>query len=405
MPYRSRVMGGFTPHMDSVRFTYYPSTYQDSTSVRGKSGQQKTFSDYVTPNFFRVIEEGRVVNSPMSSVDISHSHAPRSLEIKRNVTTQGTWSGYKCSAGSAIVTALGDSPPLPIGIDISNLETGAITEAYANVSPPDIQGLVAIKELRQTVSMLANPLRGISKALYQGKLGYYQKGDIHKKGRFIADQFLQMKFGILPMIQDIAGIMTALKRAADSQERVTARASSSDSETLSGAEYKSYVDGIMTLKAVVKSQSTNVSVRAGVLYAHQIDLDIALGLTATDIPAAMWEALPWSWVYDYLVNVGDVINALTPKAHTRELAAWCSTKIETQCVTECNYFALSDAAKQSQWSILQSPVGGTSSATYLVKGRSPVGRNRVGLSYKTRISPGHVSNLLAIVLQKLSKLR
>jgi hypothetical protein len=40
-----------------------------------------------------------------------------------------------------------------------------------------------------------------------------------------------------------------------------------------------------------------------------------LGLRAEDIPNAIWELTPWSFIIDYFTNVGDLVNAVSfPKA-------------------------------------------------------------------------------------------
>lgn len=52
------------------------------------------------------------------------------------------------------------------------------------------------------------------------------------------------------------------------------------------------------------------------------------GLNADSIPIAVWEALPWSWLVDYFVNIGDVL-----KARNRTLAVPSHACVMTQFVT------------------------------------------------------------------------
>jgi hypothetical protein len=50
-----------------------------------------------------------------------------------------------------------------------------------------------------------------------------------------------------------------------------------------------------------------------------------MGLRLSDVPSALWELVPWSFVVDRFVSVGKWLDAITPKPNVRILGTWTTT--------------------------------------------------------------------------------
>jgi hypothetical protein len=55
------------------------------------------------------------------------------------------------------------------------------------------------------------------------------------------------------------------------------------------------------------------------------------------IPAAIWEIIPFSFVVDWFVNVESFIRAVTPKADVHRLAEWVTIETEREEMFTANY--------------------------------------------------------------------
>jgi hypothetical protein len=53
------------------------------------------------------------------------------------------------------------------------------------------------------------------------------------------------------------------------------------------------------------------------------------GLHLSNLPSSIWEAIPFSFVADWVINLGDWIRAVTPKAGVKILATGVTVKKRT----------------------------------------------------------------------------
>jgi hypothetical protein len=142
---------------------------------------------------------------------------------------------------------------------------------------------------------------------------------------FIGDNWLAYRYAYRPIVQDIQGGMDALFRLQEPlTNRFTARGYAADT-------YTHNLDWSTGLFDYTKSTKTDISVRTGVLYEQSGTFD-PYGFGAAEIPIAVWEAIPFSFVADWFVNVGSFIGALTPRAGVTRLATWTTTKTKSTTI-------------------------------------------------------------------------
>lgn len=184
-----------------------------------------------------------------------------------------------------------------------------------------MSGPVFLGELRETVMMLKRPLAGIRDLVsgYTNDLRKRRGRSRPSMQRALADTWLEYSFGWSPLISDVKSIAETLARA---QRAIPPRSAvkafgeykQADPDTLTYADdngaaipyYRHQMSGYTTmviyrcgLKGVVNSPPVDLTDRLISLSGFQIQ---------NFIPTA-WELLPWSWLADYVTNIGDIIEA------------------------------------------------------------------------------------------------
>lgn len=305
------------------------STSSRSTTFDYPQGSLESMSDMVIPGYRSRSAKGEIFNNPMSKYT-----AERKVEVG---TFVGGWR-YKstdsaahrhCSdhyresvpgAPGALNAHGSETGHLGGDIDLQNLIVSAGTQAASNVDTPVFAGATFLAELRETIHFLRNPLGSFNNFLRDAKRSKNRTASGRAKvlGKFIEDNWLSYRFAVRPLVRDIDNAAVAIKQTVhgDQPKRQTARGSATDSESPT-------VSGVCTDTRYEYTQhtSTTVSVRAGVLYEFLRSPD-TFGVDLKDIPVAMWEAIPYSFVVDRFLNIGSFIEAIQPKAGIRQLAAW-----------------------------------------------------------------------------------
>lgn len=288
-----------------------------SSAIRDCLGTLVEMNDTPTPNFYKLQKEGQIINNEMSRVETSVSGFDAGWKIFK----PSTGSGAEC-LGNWTMQRYG--PPTHLALpDYSSLISEASTSARAMVVPPDVQGLVSLAELGKTLSMLRHPVHGLRDLIDRVGRGRRKTSanDIRKAAE---SSYLEMRYGWRPFLLEIEAIAEALVKEYSKRLTARARRTQEDSVTSSwtGTTSNMYIEFSQTT-------SRTVEVRCGLLYEHTLDLGGTWGMRLSDIPAAAWELVPYSFVLDWLVNTADLINALVPKAGVRTLACWTTVRETT----------------------------------------------------------------------------
>jgi hypothetical protein len=298
---------------------------------------------------------GQLVNSPVSSKKCTFSIVAKT-GWGHQFPAAGSGGVYKGEAtwGMGLwLEPLGFEPPAEL-VPVSTMTTAAITKAMANVNSPVVQGLAFVGELQQTIDLLRHPFGALSKFFAKplkvqktyGKLkigkkrqgyGYTTKWQINRNAAIgaLASQMLAFNFGVKPLLHDIEGILEALVFKHPEVLRQTARGVQTSSDSSFSTAYA--VSGFLEVPYRIDVVE-DVIVRAGVLYAFKGEsLGASLGVRLADIPAAAWELLPWSFVLDWIANVGDIVSGLTALCTNDLLTQWVSItrkQVLTRTITD-----------------------------------------------------------------------
>lgn len=136
----------------------------------------------------------------------------------------------------------------------------------------------------------------------------------------MSDIYLAIRMGILPLISDLQG---ALKILSDNKAfRRTARGQQVFSKTASDIQYVGERFG--KTWSVHRQVTRMMTFRSGILYESSV-LGRTLGQLGLTRPlSTVWESLPWSFVADWFLQVGNWLDAIQPSGASKTLAAWDS---------------------------------------------------------------------------------
>lgn len=307
------------------------STQQLTHTTLKENGEYKWMSDVVVPNFFRKREDGQVFVNQMTSA------SEKWTNVNFNTFKYALKAGKTCVAGLERIKEADISyslPSVPAHLTVSNLDSflvEASTEAAGNVSSPDVEGIVELVELRKTAPLLSGPLKGLMRLRSSLLSSRDYRTFIRKSGlpdapgsgaKFLASNWLKYRYGYLPLIRTADTILGGdLGRVQRRTARGTANHSSSDTIASNRTD-------VLWNTSISAARQLQLSCRAGVLYNDGTMYD-PFGFRARDIPSAVWELVPYSFVVDWFTNASEYIRAITPKSGTHILGRWYGYELVT----------------------------------------------------------------------------
>lgn len=322
--------------------------------------------DIVTPGYKQLVAAGQLINNRYTSVkrtlaggdsgdiDVEWKSGARQANLLINGAAYR--DGCDVSSGSA-------TPPLP---NRSNITKYAQTKALSGVEAASLQTGVAIAEFRETMRMLVSPLRSLlrwhenAKKEYARDLKNYGRKALETKSKIRTDRYrmkvlranakgldketkslleryinrgsdaadlvLSYNLGWKPFMNDIDQLLNKIP-SLEVQERRWSRAMREQDTTDVVYSTHSTAYGTNRIKAEIK---TKVKIRAGVLYQDRFEASHHFGTRLADIPETVWEAIPGSFLVDYIVNVGDYLGALRAQAYSKNVLFYTSEEISCE---------------------------------------------------------------------------
>lgn len=316
-------------------------------------GTERSMNDFLEPNFHQRKLAGEIMNHPMSSMKVEAEGVNgHSWEINYTPSCTGKpTSTIKRIWGTSVrnSTYLAEATSITrddIGAVASDLQNLVGTQVFASVLEPEWNLPLFAAELDKTFKMFRPSITKFQQTLGRAQKDYYrwkrQGGSVYAKAmtvtnmanglqNWIASNWLRYRFGILPLIYDWEGFNTVVENKALSP-RLTARAKSvfmlDELTDTVICDLDTYFSHYMDRKS-----NCTVTVRGGLLYEHNMKLFDRIGYNVSNVLPTAWELVPFSFVVDRLVNIGNLLAAMQPKVGVVELARWTKTTIQT--VDEC----------------------------------------------------------------------
>lgn len=314
---------------DTRTYCEDPSTTNNWTSNGYFNGVEEVTVDTVTPGYRRLIQDGRIINNYFKTTKTSMAYSPQSWNLDYTDPNCPTYTGWitqnsNSSYGAKLHDYVLSIIPDDTDTAISDAIRVASTGAAANVVRPDFMGLLELAEFNKTLKLLRSPILDLENQVLDAQRSWRKHNRRVTRSRrkslrqFIADNWLKYRYGFTPLVlssQELLELAFGEKKA----PRLTARSSSSGESEAS--DVSDTVGASFDVTSTIQA-SNSFSVRAGVLYEHEFSVVQDSGLSLRELPSVAWELIPFSFVADWFVNVGDLIQAVTPKAGLNVLASW-----------------------------------------------------------------------------------
>lgn len=235
-----------------------------------------------------------------------------------NSAVQTTWH-YEFDGHPSYLS--GPSAPSPPGSVTTRVTNRCITKFLdaCESARSTFEAGQDIGEYKETLESIHHPLHSL-----QTKLVTYleslkkakQKYPSHSLPKVLADTYLEWRFGINPLVSDVAAAIADAGRYRFPTIPVKASASElyagTNSPIRMNQGYTSIFNPTQNLKSNSKySVRYKGAIRSGADASGRIGMAQAWQLLPRNFLPTAWDLLPWSWVADYFTNVGDMIRSLS----------------------------------------------------------------------------------------------
>lgn len=297
------------------------------------------------------------------------------------------WFPYVCYLGSTA------GAPLNVGSAISNSDVEDLisevsTKALADRGNSQNNLFESIAEYRQTLSLLKNPLNSVHTVLSRAS-------GVLKKGGDISSAYLIFRYGVMPLVKDVTGIIQGLEKKVGNM-RVTTRASGSISQ--SGYVNKSFNAGAFVFNYGIQT-SDSLVVRAMSLDEYFVSKTQNIGFASKGLVTLPWELIPYSFVFDWFVNLGDYIKALVPLPSLKNLGMCLTTYRARQSLYQSE-----SCTAAGGYTMLLNPSGSCFSSV-VQKSRTPSLVPKVIVKSDFRFdSAVRTADAVALIVQRMSSI-
>lgn len=168
-------------------------------------------------------------------------------------------------------------------------------------------------EIRETIRMLRSPFKqGINLLTSMLRSGKTFRGPVKAS----SDLWLQYRFGILPLMADVEGVFKLINKSAQKEHVGSSRVYGASSVVQVEPWGATPVFGAPLTGTITYEQRAEVIVRFGYLHqamgaslAKQDDFMKSF-LNPRDLPSTAWELIPFSFLVDYFINVGAILESV-----------------------------------------------------------------------------------------------
>lgn len=306
---------------------YYPSAYE---------GSEDSISDVSHPGYKRQMRRGELVMGPMFLSKTNRSYASGICSgyvplFKETWDHHGDLVGH-CRSASTL------NPH--IGADITRLTQIAVIKAYAKMKQSAVMSGEILSDLASTVSMLRRPF-GNSVKLLRSMIKKRDKllSRGYTLARASSSAWLEYRYGWQPIALDIDTLVKeGMRYSSNLNRRLVVRAgekelgkfTSSFSDRAGDAGWSPPL--LFTGKV---SSSFDLASSCGIFFdvlcKNEADkVAKIIGSRSPDLLPTVWEKVPYSFVVDWFVNIGDWIQAIVPDPFTNVVSSWATevSKIE-----------------------------------------------------------------------------
>jgi hypothetical protein len=288
----------------------------DPPVTRETSGGHWSRTSSVTPGYFRITRRKPRGSLPMNAFSYDAEEHHGSSGIDRVKTTQLFSGDVETVIQEEVGFFINDANDLLQSTDPSifvDLDLKAKAKLLSGLKQQTVNLAVAVGEGRQTVNLLTQKamqiarsglaLRKLDFAGAAKALGVPPRGDASRRSRYqtVAQNWLELQYGWKPLMSDIYGAAEFLARQNYYQIRSRLRSSSSRPDTR-------VVLDVQPTRIVNTTRSNTYTVTYVVYFSEPHGGNPATSLGLTNPLSVAWELVPFSFVADWFLPLGDYFN-------------------------------------------------------------------------------------------------
>lgn len=264
-------------------------------------------SGYIPPSFYSLYRN--TISSDLDGYYLAESKPLSGGSWKTTQEYRGHVYGADRSNGWTTATGF-----VPTGVPQS-LRDRAFTQARLNLKDQKVNLGVAFAERAATARMIGDNASQIARAFRALKKGRFKKAARElgianpgkPRGREVTQRWLELQYGWKPLLQDVYGAVDALARRDKHDFIVSAKGTVTER-----------IDEVVTLNRsapdIIRGVRTTKGMRGTFVRIDAIPGDGLLrplnSLGMTNPATILWETVPYSFVVDWFLPVGDFIDSM-----------------------------------------------------------------------------------------------
>lgn len=329
--------------------------------------------------------------------------------------TSGNWSkweGYVGSSGrfNSLNHFNSTMSEVTANLTDSAMAQAALVAARSRMKNKKVDLGVAYAERKATSRMLGDNARRMARSVRELRRGNFRNaaralGIIHDPGKprgsNWTNHWLQLQYGWKPLLSDIYGSCDALSKREQSDWRVTAKARRNDSYTAKVSTTPggtTYPTSNYDAWSGVAERQRGVFVRIDALPDNDLTMSLSsLGVTNPLLVA--WELVPYSFVVDWCLPVGNWLNSLD--ALLGYTSAYTSTTYYNKTLWEDR--GVSRTNYTSKWGFVKNNWYGSKQLLRISRSASSGVPLPTFPSFKDPRSLGHMANGLSLLAQAFGR--
>jgi hypothetical protein len=367
-----------------------------STEGGALVGEVKTMADIVTPNFHKLQAKGHLIFNPMHSrsdesaiVEAGHGYTRKQFPTPACVISgQSYFSGMEIDGpylakglNVGVVKAL-PTPDMTLltAKEESDLVTEISTKVLADRGSGTSNLFESVAEYKQTLNMFRKPLKGLFR--------FFHKNGRRMKLMGPAEAWLTYRYGIKPLISDIEMIVVGLKKNVGLQRQTTRAKGEIHKQSVASSNFSD----AWARTNWSRITSDDLVVRGMAIDEYVASVASNIGFGWKNLSTVPWELLPFSFVLDWFVSLGDFLKAYAPSPGYKMLGS---------CVTiDRTISAMWTATSTTQigGNIITVPTVGTCTSTVRLRSRGVLGAPGLVVRSDFRFSSlNRVADSLALI--------
>lgn len=315
-----------------------------------KYGTSRNMTDEVNPGFTNRKKRGEVILSNVSISNWTRDFSPGS-QAGYLPTWKENWERYGDLIGECELVTSAFTTNYS-GTFAAGMRNEALVKVLAKVNSSSLLSGEILSDMGRTIEMLQHPFkssRDLLTKVFKAKRRYLKKSGSNL-AQACSNAWLESRFGWGPIFIDMETIIDEVHKSRwnlSTTGRQVARASVSESWSSdrpfvnamadAGFYFPRYYTG-----AVQTEESLTAS--AGIIFQSLDESTITrmnkiLGTRANDLLPTVYEKIPYSFVVDRFVNLGDWCQAIQPNPYIKILGSWVSTKQDRRISTSASVWS------------------------------------------------------------------